>query len=1001
MKKKLIGYMLVTTVIILSLIISIPLLNYARRGQTYTDISLTNDLNHVIIDNIEFDLPSNNFSEEAFNNSITIYDLISDDLSNGIITIGSVENSTNNDHGFIQFYKINNPQSNPDIHLTDTYVDANSINETEYIKGHTYNKTLDGQDTSGTIALLKRVNGVNFVIDFLQLSTTAFKFNSSFIISEIMMDSVFDFEFFDIDNDNIPELYLIGTNDTSTQNVLFEFTYNTISESFDLNNVYNWTKGSSTFVDFKYYFDETNTYFTLTNLLIGTTLQTNVLVISSEKTPLRDLDLESNLTINYGSHIFRAYSSELINEPSSNIQEMLLFGTFIENGLDNYPFCLKLSIDNGIVTTNDEYQINQTPMWSLDGLIVDIDLDGEDEIIMSTYDLLSDSISDYRIMTSTNFVEIEIGSSNLRRIRASTLLTIESYHIGVFLGKNLATQDVLAFHILYHIPFQVKGTGEILHDGRTNNITIESTSLTGSLRNRNDIKAEIEIIQISNSIQIINSFPSDISLDIPVITNTPLVVDLSINISKNENIIQEIIKAILIDNTPEFSVTTPSSIIVIRNSESKRVDYEIEIDNYLASSLNVNITIILERTIFTTNYQEIISTGQSHSIHASVSFAGTVPHSTYAENIEVTIESNVGTFIQESQIIVTNQFRVVKSDLIILLCVILAIIFVGYISFLETIYKNTKQSINDYYTKDKPINLEIKLNKNRAINALITEYVRKRNWEAGIKIAEDYKSPYIFTFKKYKVQNMLSKGQSLLKQGNFEETLSVWEEGRGTLEEIGTHEQIDTLDWMLVPLRNIVKAKTEKGSEKVTLLQKEFQNLNDMKELRKAIFNIVLDIPLHLVAEELGLALKDTEDLQTSLSYLQIAYQSAPAEEKNRIVSEITSLISLGVTPTEFSLPVNHEEIRERISKRTIRCFSCGEERTNVNEPCSNCGIDTVQCSVCKLPISFGSDYLECYHCQNVAHKEHLLEWVKVKGTCPICQQKLLVDKLAVAQEKD
>ncbi|NHJ49801.1 MAG: hypothetical protein FK733_18560 [Asgard group archaeon] len=88
-------------------------------------------------------------------------------------------------------------------------------------------------------------------------------------------------------------------------------------------------------------------------------------------------------------------------------------------------------------------------------------------------------------------------------------------------------------------------------------------------------------------------------------------------------------------------------------------------------------------------------------------------------------------------------------------------------------------------------------------------------------------------------------------------------------------------------------------------------------------------------------------------------------------------------------MPVNYEEIRERIS-----------ERTNVNEPCSNCGVETVQCSVCKLPISFGSDYLECNHCQNIAHNEHLLEWVKVKGTCPICHQKLIVDKLTVAQEK-
>ncbi|MCK5158409.1 MAG: hypothetical protein KAR08_04590, partial [Candidatus Heimdallarchaeota archaeon] len=140
---------------------------------------------------------------------------------------------------------------------------------------------------------------------------------------------------------------------------------------------------------------------------------------------------------------------------------------------------------------------------------------------------------------------------------------------------------------------------------------------------------------------------------------------------------------------------------------------------------------------------------------------------------------------------------------------------------------------------------------------------------------------------------------------------------------------------------------------------------------------------------------------QTSLNYLQLAYQGAPEKFKNRIVTEITGLISLGVTPTEFAMPIDHEAIRERIEKRVVRCFSCGEERTNINEVCPNCGIDTVLCSVCKLPISFGSEPLECYHCQNVAHKEHLLEWVKVKGTCPVCQQKLVADKLIIAEEKD
>jgi hypothetical protein len=238
-------------------------------------------------------------------------------------------------------------------------------------------------------------------------------------------------------------------------------------------------------------------------------------------------------------------------------------------------------------------------------------------------------------------------------------------------------------------------------------------------------------------------------------------------------------------------------------------------------------------------------------------------------------------------------------------------------------------------------------------------------------------------------------------QGKFDDGLAFWQEARESLEVIGNEEWIDMVSWLIDPLQRIVEIRAMKGAQKASALEKEFQNLNSMRDQEFLIAGIKLDIPLYLIAEELGIALKDASELQASLNYLQLAYQGAPEQHKNRIVTEITGLISMGVTPTEFAMPIDHEAIRERIEKRVVRCYSCGEERTNINEVCPNCGIDTVICSVCKLPISFGSEHLECYHCQNVAHKEHLLEWVKVKGTCPVCQQKLLAEKLVVAEERE
>ena len=50
------------------------------------------------------------------------------------------------------------------------------------------------------------------------------------------------------------------------------------------------------------------------------------------------------------------------------------------------------------------------------------------------------------------------------------------------------------------------------------------------------------------------------------------------------------------------------------------------------------------------------------------------------------------------------------------------------------------------------------------------------------------------------------------------------------------------------------------------------------------------------------------------------------------------------------------------------------------------------KCIVCGLPIKEEEkdQTFYCPHCKNPAHKSHLLEWIKLKGTCPMCKKKLI-----------
>jgi hypothetical protein len=72
-----------------------------------------------------------------------------------------------------------------------------------------------------------------------------------------------------------------------------------------------------------------------------------------------------------------------------------------------------------------------------------------------------------------------------------------------------------------------------------------------------------------------------------------------------------------------------------------------------------------------------------------------------------------------------------------------------------------------------------------------------------------------------------------------------------------------------------------------------------------------------------------------------------------------------------------------------LACPSCGELYPSDTPFCPSCGAEREKCTVCLLPMAPGSEITKCPHCGGIAHKDHLLEWIKVKGFCPKCKNKL------------
>ncbi|MHA1188607.1 MAG: hypothetical protein ACTSSK_17455, partial [Candidatus Heimdallarchaeota archaeon] len=96
------------------------------------------------------------------------------------------------------------------------------------------------------------------------------------------------------------------------------------------------------------------------------------------------------------------------------------------------------------------------------------------------------------------------------------------------------------------------------------------------------------------------------------------------------------------------------------------------------------------------------------------------------------------------------------------------------------------------------------------------------------------------------------------------------------------------------------------------------------------------------------------------------------------------------------------ESVREKIAEmsRFYSCHNCGFPIEASSENCPDCKNPILKCAVCKLPINFGDDVGSCPKCKTKAHLDHLQEWQKTQGKCPVCIQKLTAKGIVQKIEK-
>ncbi len=102
---------------------------------------------------------------------------------------------------------------------------------------------------------------------------------------------------------------------------------------------------------------------------------------------------------------------------------------------------------------------------------------------------------------------------------------------------------------------------------------------------------------------------------------------------------------------------------------------------------------------------------------------------------------------------------------------------------------------------------------------------------------------------------------------------------------------------------------------------------------------------------------------------------------------------SVGQTHSSTNISRAHEgvDVSTQPLQSHFICPKCSKPFLIDMKLCGYCGT-SLRCEICKHPLrsSVRTDALsQCFYCESWFHYSHLLEWVRIKGNCPMCRKSL------------
>ncbi len=142
------------------------------------------------------------------------------------------------------------------------------------------------------------------------------------------------------------------------------------------------------------------------------------------------------------------------------------------------------------------------------------------------------------------------------------------------------------------------------------------------------------------------------------------------------------------------------------------------------------------------------------------------------------------------------------------------------------------------------------------------------------------------------------------------------------------------------------------------------------------------------------------QNISFQLSRLAQLVDSTIEQTESKVIEILSLHPELGEYLPLEQVFIKHAEISESTISKFSRptdtlqkCPKCGSRQSVLIRHCTQCKIELSSCQICKRGFAENEITVTCSHCNNKFHKNHLLEYIKIKGECPVCKEKLGSDE--------